>query len=264
MQTLLGFAWFALGCSGGGEDSGDGEDSEAGSVEDSASETHEDRSARLEGVVLDGAGTPLSGSELRLCRGPACRNGETDEAGSFLFEEVHVDWHAFEIKPPTGMDQLATAFAPLVFATDEIRTLAVVLPTLDAASPLPASPTELEVGAGLFLTLDETTLEPPLFVEAATEVSGIQVEGADQLPVDLEGTVLGMWYLEPFDHEAPDGVPVRVANQWDLAEGVSAQVWVGSYGTSVWLEAGSLEVSGASLEGDAFLPLCSTVVLLAP
>lgn len=267
MRSSLMIMWVVAGCSGdqGTTDKTNTADTGAGttdSTDTGGSSTTFDRSALLTGSVLDGSGSPVNKAQIRFCRGDACRNDFSDAGGVFDFEEVHVDWHALEIVPPLNSSGMATAFAPVMFETDESRTIDIYLPELDPPTPLPATPAEIEAGAGLFVTVGIDDLEEPLFFDPATEISGILVDEAQQMPVDLPGTVVAMWYLAPFDYHAAAGLPVRFANSWALPEGNTYKVMLGSYGDQRWIDAGSVTVSGDWLEGDASLSLLSTVVLL--
>lgn len=224
-----------------------------------------DLSARLEGTVRGPDGNLLPGADIRFCRGLECRYGTTDAQGAFAFDKALVAWHSLEIVPPADSG-LATWFAPIELKTDQHRDLDLTIPALDAAHALSASPTELELGSGLLVTVGESDLEPPLFVPRATHAAGVQVDPAHWPPVDREASeIVAVWFTVPFDHQAASGLPVRIENQWELEEGTSLEVWVGSYGESVWLDAGTLQVGDDGyLTGEAALPLLSTVVLVAP
>ncbi len=265
--------WLSLillvACSGGGSDNKDGgttPSDTSGSTDDTTDTTDSGSFtyavAQFDGVISDAAGAPMSDVQLKLCRGLQCRNGATDGSGAFTFDDVQVDWYSFEAVPPEGY---ATLLVPLQFTEDQERSLAFVMHELDATSPMPSSATEVEMGEGLHITLSAGVLEPPLFVDPSDTVAGVRVPAADWLPMDAGGTVIDMWYVAPFDHHATnDGLPVRFDNLWGLKDGVSYEVWVGSYEDSEWLNAGSVTVSGAELSGDAKLPLLSTMGLVAP
>ncbi len=224
-----------------------------------------DRSASLASTVQDESGAPLEGAEIRFCRALVCRTGTTDGAGRVAFDDVEVDWHSFEVQPPKGQNGLAIAYAPLVFDTEESRDITMVLPALDTPTNLPATTAEeIEAGTGLFVTVAASDLEPPLFEEEPTTIAGVLLEEAQLPPVDLDREVVAMWFMRPFDYVAEKGLPLRFANQWELKDGETYEVWVGSYLDQAWLPSGTVTVKGDSLTGDAKLGLVSTVMLTKP
>ncbi len=269
---MRGLAWVLclVGCSGTptGDDPTDaahetGTPSETDTTDTDTNTVTEDTSAALSGTISGGSG-PLGEVDLRLCRGLVCRNGLTDGGGAFEFAEVVVDWHSFEIVAPEGSGY-ATAFAPLRFETDQARVVDVTLVPA-TAHDLPASPGPVEVSPGVHVTVGEGELEPPTpFDPAPTEITGAEVPQALWMPTDgIAGTVVGVWYLGPFDTVASPsgGLPITFDNTWSLADGTTLRVFVGSYLTSSWIDAGTVTVSGATLAGDAALPHLSTVLLV--
>lgn len=232
-----------------------------------------DRSAALGGRIVDADGNPIEGVRIRFCLSTVCRNGSSNAAGEILdsldnvgFDDVEVDQHAFEVRPPLEDEgTIAVGYVPLVFETDQTRDVTITLPTLDPATPIPGASTQVEIGSGLFVTLGPSDLTPPLFEDEATQVAGVQVGADDFPPVDFDGgTVIAMWYLDPFDHVAEAGLPVSFTNSWGLAEGATYEVWQGSYKEQAWLERGTVTVNGGTLSGDATLGLLSTTVLVEP
>ncbi len=258
-----GWLVFAVACSGGTED-GDNNDSPVDSfVEDTAPEVVEDRSASLSVRVVDEAENPVVAADVRFCRGPVCLFAESDAEGRFGFDDVVVDWHSLEVIPPEGSSGLATVFAPIDFQTNESRGIDLTMPPLDPATALPTTAAPLQVGAGLQIALAAGDLEPPTFVDEATEVAGVRLTDDQYVPLDdVQGTVVAMWFLDPFDHEPTVDVPMTFTNDYNLAELTELRVIVGDYTTSQWLEAGTLIVKSGALQGDVKLPVTSTVVLL--
>lgn len=259
-----------MACSGGGSDAkdGPGSDTDTGTDTDTNTTGNTDTAtgpvAQFEGTVVDASGTPVDGLPLKLCIGSLCRQGETKGGGGFDFVDIEADWHSFEVVPPVG-SPLATTLVPLVFDENEERSLTVTVLELGPSSAMPSTPTEVTVAEGLYVTLSGDDLEPPLFVEPATEVAGVRVPDGQRVPVDEPGTIIDMWYVAPFDHHATNGgLPVRFDNLWGLGEGETYEVWVGSYEDSAWLNAGTVTVSGSELVGDALLPVMSTIVLVDP
>jgi hypothetical protein len=258
----------SIACSGAPADDKDGADTDTDAdtgTPDTDTDTTpgEDTSAGLQGTVASPGG-PLTDVDLRLCRGSACRNAVTDASGGYLYDDVAVDWFSFEIVPPSGTSY-ATAFAPLEFHADETRTVDVILVPHDAASALGVTASEHAVGQGLYLTLGAADLVPPLLAPPATEVSGVLVPEGQRVPTDgISGTVLGMWYVGPFDYHAAAGdLPARFDDQWGLTDGTTLEVYVGSYDESAWVPAGTATVAAGQITGAA-LPLLSTVILVQP
>lgn len=218
---------------------------------------------RFDGTVVDSAGTPVEGASILFCQA-ICLTDETDAQGRFGFPAVPSGWTAFEVIAPLGSG-LATGFVPVIVVEDEDRDVNMTLPALDDAQAIPATPTELEIGTGLFVTVSDDALEPPTFVEDATETSGRLLDAADYPPLDFEeGSILAIWYMKPFNHRSKAGMPVAFANQWKLADGEVYRVWQGSYDDQAWLDMGTVTVSGDRIEGDAKLSLTSTTMLVGP
>lgn len=232
------------------------------------------RSGDLSGIISSVDGQALEDADIRLCRGLACRFGDSDDAGFYAFADVHVDKHAFEIKPPADNKDLATAFVPLVFDQDEIRDINVVLPLIESTLSLPATSESLEVAPGVFLTVGVDDLEPPGVIgDDATEIMGTTVDRDHWMPIDdpdgvgiSEDNILAMWYLGPFDYQATNsGLPIAVSNdELALPVGHTFRVYAGSYFEATWLDAGTLTVNedGSMLTGDALLPLIGTIILV--
>jgi hypothetical protein len=262
----------AMACTGAPadkpDDTGASADADADADTDADTDTDVDTDTPTECASsfsgsIDEVGAPLVGADLRLCRGLLCRNGTTDDAGAYVFGGVPPEWHSFEIVAEPGM---ATALVPILFDCATDRSVDVDVLPLDADSPLGGSPAEHPVGDGLYLTVGLNDLEPPLFSDPAEAVAGVRVPEESWIPFDgVEGTVLAMWYLAPFDYHAipAGGLPLRIENQWGLADGTALEVYVGSYTDSQWLSAGTVSVEGADLNGAA-LPLLSTVILVQP
>ncbi|MEM6926863.1 MAG: hypothetical protein AAF602_08055, partial [Myxococcota bacterium] len=235
------------------EDDGNGPDEVP--TEDNEPEVVEDRSASLVANLVDEGDTPVVDAGVRFCRGPVCLTAVSDVAGDFGFDNVIVGWHSLEVIPPMNSTGLATAFAPVQFSTDEDRTIDLTMPPLDAATALTGSTQAIQVGAGLQIEVADGDLEPPTFVEPATEVAGVRLTEDQYVPVDdEEGTVVAQWFLEPFDHTPTVDIPMTFTNDYELADGTELRVIVGDYTTSEWLEAGTLTVTAGVLEGDVNLP----------
>jgi hypothetical protein len=133
---------------------------------------------------------------------------------------------------------------------------------LDAAVPNPATAAEIELVDGFYLTVGQDTVE--LLFGDVSMLSGVAVP-PDAFPTrndGLPGAPIAMWYLDPFDAESEGGMPVRIRNDFGLAEGTVVEVWSAVYDDYAWHLAGTLTVTGADLVGDAKLPVLSATVLV--
>lgn len=222
-----------------------------------------DGSEQASGTAVDRAGAPIADADIRFCQGPICAPATTDDAGHWCIGEAPAGWHALEIRPPEGSG-LAIGHVPVQYAGGETREFTFVLPPLELAQTPPSTPAELEVAPGIFATVGAGQLEPPLFVDPSDTVSGARLDPTEFPAIDLPGEPVAVWFLDPFDHHADPGLPVRFANDLGLADATELEVWIGSYEAQAWVPAGSVTASGAWLEGDATLPVFATVALIRP
>jgi hypothetical protein len=267
----MGLLWgIAVACGGPEpvDDSSGGSETDSDATSETGSTTDTDTSpactGELSGTARDAAGDPYAAIDLRFCRpireGGACRYATTDDAGAYAFDRVCAGPYSLEFQGPEDSD-IATIVFPVQVDDGEQMTADGYLVPLDAASPL-GSPEAKQLGAGLHVTVGTGDLETPLFKDDATEVAGVSLTGAQIPPVDGATTVAAAWATSPFDYAAPDGLPATIDNLWALPEGSEWHVWVASYGEALWLDAGTLTVTGGALAGTVELPLLSTVALV--
>lgn len=214
------------------------------------------------GTVTDQSGAPVAGAVVSVCQ-EICVTIVSAEDGSFCAEEIPDGWHALKVAPPRCTSGFATAHTPVIYEAGESRTFPMVLPPLGDAVDLPASADEREVAPGLFVTAGSGQLTA-VFRDPAETLAGARLADAEHPVVDLDGTVVDVWYLYPFEFEAKPAMPVRFANDRSLPDGTELVVYNGSYDAQRWLEVGTVTAQGAWLEGDAALSVSSTVVLLEP
>ncbi|MBX2796782.1 MAG: hypothetical protein KTR31_03905 [Myxococcales bacterium] len=217
----------------------------------------------LSGQLTTGEGTPVAGAFIELCQGYWCRTSTTDDDGFYAYDEVEDGPHSLYFVPPTDwVDPHAVSFVPLVLTDAQERVVDVPMLAVTDAVSLPTEPTELDVGGGLLLQVSAADLEPDFFEPAPDRIAALQLSDTRVLPVDgVPGEVVAMWFLDPWGASAPEGLPLRVRNQWSAPDGTSFRVWVASRSEHAWIEAGSLQASGDVLTGDARLPWLNTVVL---
>lgn len=263
---------FILACAGGADTEPASSDSaDTGLTDDTTTEDSgetEDTgttgvllTASLTGTVVGPDGAPLVDVAVNICR-LVCLRVSPDDAGRYSYPELEA-WTASFYVIPDVESGLATAMAPITWADGEDKVIDVRMVVLDDPLPIPASAEEVEVTEGLWLTLGMDTLEPPFGVDLE-DVAAVRVPEADRLPIELDGEVLDVWYIHPWEAESEEGAPVRVANAWGLAPGESVRAWASSLPLEYsWLDAGTLTVTedGGMLEGDAALPVLTTLVL---
>lgn len=212
------------------------------------------------GRVTDLSGAPIAGALVNFCQG-ICLTAISGTDGEFCVEEADSGWYALEVTPPLCSDGYATALIPVFYDDGEAREFSMTMPDLSTAQALPATAAELEAAPGIFVTVGEGQLTAN-FRDPAVEIAGARLGDDKWPPIDLPGTVVDVWYLDPFEYEADPAMPVRFANTRKLADGTTLLVYNGSYEAQRWLEAGSVTAKGAWLEGDAALTVTSTVVLI--
>ncbi len=214
----------------------------------------------LSGTVLDDARAPLVGWNVKFCNSIGCRIDESDANGAFEYLDVVILPYSLEPVPPEGSG-FATMNFPYTFDPNEEKVVTLVQQPLGPLATLTAAAAEIEMGAGLWVTIGSGDLEPPALYDPATTAGGVSVPQADWPTIDdVTGTVLAVWYLHPYNYAAPNGLPVRIAGDLGLAEGAMVDLLVGSYSDFAWLEAGSLTVIGGELVGSAELPVVTTTI----
>jgi len=216
--------------------------------------------AMVQGVVVGPDGLPREGVTVTLCHG-MCRFADTDASGAFRWDEVAAQTYALHFT--TFSDGgLADVLLAIDVADDEQLTLAepVPLATLGGATPVSTN-TEVEVAAGVFLTVDPGSVDlPPFGPETLIVAGAVPAAHPPGLP---DGEILEVVYVDPFDATAEPGLPLRIENRWGLAPGETVDVWASSYADYAWIDGGTLTVQPDSIEltGGA-LPVLSTFVLI--
>lgn len=248
---------------GDDDDAGD-TDTDAGPTDSGTDDSDTDvdlpEPQALTGTLVDPSGGALVGWSIKFCNVVGCRIDESDAAGTFSYDDVALVPHSLEPVPPEGSDW-ATMNLPYTFDPLEVKVLTFVQQELDPVVPIPATPAEIEMGDGLWVTIGTGDLVAPPLHDDATTAGGVSVPQADWPTIDdVTGTVLAVWYTHPFDYTAPEGLPVRIEGDLGLAEGAVVDLLVGSYADFAWIDGGSLTVTGGELVGTAELPLLSTVI----
>jgi len=155
----------------------------------------------------------------------------------------------------------AIAFVPYTMGEGEV-TLDHTVNSLGDGVMLPDPRAEVEVAPNLFVSVGMGELEPPLFTDEADWIGGVAAADASRLPIELNGTVLDVWYMGPFDHHADPGLGVRVVNTYGDLTDRTLELWVGDYEASTWLNAGPMIEGKDSLTLDGSVSIVSTMVLI--
>jgi len=156
------------------------------------------------------------------------------------------------------------AFTPVLAPDTGERVVNIQLAEAMDRVELPDTATELAIGDGLHLTVAAGDLEPPPFIDPATEIVAKDVTDI-AMPVELQGTVKAMWYLDPFDFHASSDLAIRVDDNFgEPASGKRFELWVASYEEYWWLPLGEVTKDSDDMWAlsTGGLGLISTVILL--
>jgi hypothetical protein len=219
--------------------------------------------AYFDGVVVDESGAPLEGLEVRFCR-ELCKTIYTDASGAFAYDQIAGGYGSFEVLPEASNQFVS--FAPVELPEPGTTSVNVTMYDLQNEVALPTSTSEVEIAPGLHLTLAASDLEPPTFVDPADTIGALDVT-ADSIPIGLDGEVIAVWYMTPFDHHAPNGLGVRIEDTWTLDPAGTYELHQGIYKTYSWEKVGDMTLAddgagGSELTTDGTLGLISTLVLL--
>jgi hypothetical protein len=222
-------------------------------------ETGEPGPPGLELELLDYAGEPGASWDVSLLAPTLDLMLTTDAQGRVVVEDLLPGNYALHPYAPEG---LATPLGLLSLEEGERQEVLLQVPLLDLLAVLGEAPAYVQVGAGLQVQAARGELVPAPFAPEVDALAGVRVDPERWPPLDgLAAEPLAVWYLDPFDATAPSGLPVRVTEPLGLLPGERARVWVASYPTATWLDAGALVSDGATLTGEALLPRLSTVVV---
>ncbi|MFZ5482005.1 MAG: carboxypeptidase-like regulatory domain-containing protein [Myxococcota bacterium] len=257
-----------LACTGGtGADPDDsgvaGDTDDPPPTDDTGTSSTVPLTASLTGTVMDPDGNPVAGARVNVCR-HVCRTITTEADGAYAFEALEAWTATYYVVPEEGSGY-ANPMVTLTLADGEARAIDVVLDPFDTPQGLPRVASEVEVTDGLYLTIGADNLTPPPLEDLPAEVAAVRVPAEHRLDVEVDGAVLDVWYLSPWEATSETGVAVRMDNLWGLAPGDRARAFVVSEPTAyTWLDAGELvvEEDGATLAGDASLPILTTLALV--
>ncbi|MFZ5480859.1 MAG: hypothetical protein ACOZNI_29130 [Myxococcota bacterium] len=193
-----------------------------------------------------------------------CRTITTGADGACAFEALEALAAAYYVVPEEGTG-CGNPMVTLALADGEASAIDVVLDPFDTPHGLPRVASEVEVTDVLYLTICADNLIQPPLEDLPAEVAAVRVPAGHRLDVEVDGTLLDVWYLSPWEATSETGVAVRMDNLWGLAPGDRARAWVVSEPAAYsWLDAGELVdgEDGATLSGDASLPIPTTFALV--
>ncbi len=194
------------------------------------------------------------------CGGSASKGGETGETGEVTTTTTEVTTTTTTTEPevPGG---LAVAFVPFTLVDGE-NVLDAQLFDMGDGVGLPKDRAEVDAGGGVFLTGAVSEMHAPDFMPEASWVGAVQVPEEAYLPVELNGEVMGMWYMGPFDYHLDPAFGIRLTGVKAGGTDRSYELWMARYETSAWELVGeaTFDDEGVSVAGD--LSLVSTLVLM--
>ena len=194
------------------------------------------------------------------CGGTTSKGGDTGETGDVTTATGQTTTTTTTTEPevPGG---LAVSFVPFTLLEGGNVLDAQLLDMGDGVG-LPKERGEVDAGGGVFLTGALSEMQAPDFMPEASWVGAVQVSEDEQLPVELNGDVVGMWYMGPFDYHLEPGFGIRLTGVKAGGTDRSYELWMARYETSAWEIVGEamFDKDGVTVAGD--LSLISTLVLM--
>ncbi len=250
------------GCPGPETDTDPDTDTDADSDSDTDSDTT--LTGAFFGTVVDDDGSGLAGLRVNMCR-TACFTVTTDANGDFEYEGLELQTYSLHVEA-IGDETLSDPQVPYTISDVAGHELDIVMPGVGAHVALPATRGEIEAAAGLFFNVQQGDLTV-LFEDDPTHMAGALVEEVDRLPLQgLAGTVLAVWYPEPWSATPKDGLsgfPVRITDSWG-SSGDVFELWVANYDDVEWQKVGDFTSDGTSLTSSSELAKIETLVLVDP
>jgi hypothetical protein len=257
LTALLLLPLLAFGCT----DSGDS-DTDMGTDTDSDTDTDADTETpgtQLRGTVTDVDGNGLEGVRVNLCR-QVCTTTETAADGSYLMPGLLPQRYSLHFETHGDLD-FADPAVPYDLEDSEFIDLDAVVPATTPVS-LPTVAASVEYGTDLFFTLAAGDLTL-LFEDDPTAISVARVALDSALPVDLEGTIEAIWYVDPWSAEAGSAIPVEIRDTFSGVGGDEYQLFQLNYDDFDWEDRGTLTSDGTMLTGDATIERLDTLVLIS-
>ncbi|MFH1469807.1 MAG: hypothetical protein ABIO70_35810 [Pseudomonadota bacterium] len=229
---------------------------------DADTDADTDMSATFSGQVLEADGANAEGA-VQLC-GSRCMNATLDGEGRFTFQNLAAERHGFH----TAIEGYAEGlvFYDMVADTANEMPSPYVTIAWEDEITLGNAAQVVSAAGGLMLTLDKNDITLPLgetdYIITSAAPSAEQIPEIDT----LEGEIVGMWYLGPFDSRISPPAPFAVVtNPGDFTEGEVLQAWVAGYLETDWLDCGTatVQADGTILsDTGAGLTVLSTLALV--
>ena len=248
------------GGSGGSGESGGGSGGETGGDDSSDPMT-----AALYGSIIDEDGAAMTAAEIKLCTPLQCKTADPDGEGNFEFVNIEGAIFALEIKGE--QDNSATIMTFIDLPMETVRTIdtPIVIPTFKTSGNLGSTGT-VSVDGGLNISVDANyTL--PFGTEMEDKLKGVKMDVATAgLPFDdIDGEVVGLWYLGTWNTEIESGWSFSVDTLDGVTEGDTLKVLTGDYLGNAWVDEGTATVGAdGSVTSDAGtgITFLSTLVLI--
>lgn len=246
---------------GGTSDGG----SDGGGEEGGGDDSSDPMTAALYGSIIDESGIAIGAADIKLCTLVQCKTAVSNSEGSFEFVNIEGAYFALEIKGTAENSAVTLTFIDL--AMEESRTIdtPIVIPTYQTTDDL-GSTASIAVHGGLTISADPNyTL--PLGAAGKDYLTGVKMDPATAgLPIeDLEGEVVGLWYLGTYNTNVDPGWSFSIDSLEGVAAGDSLRVVTGDYSGNTWIEEGTATVNeGGSVTSDAGtgLSFLSTLLLI--
>ncbi len=257
LSALFLLPLLAFGCTDS-EDS----DTDMGTDPDTGEDTEGDTEApgtQLRGTVTDADGNGLEGVRVNLCR-QVCTTAETEADGSYLMPGLLAQRYSLHFETHGDLD-FADPAVPYNLADSDFVDLDVVIPSTTPVA-IPATLASVEYGTDLFFSLaaGDVTL---LFEDDPTEISVARVATDTALPVDLEGTIEAIWYVDPWSAEMETPAPVEIRDTFSGVAGDDYVLYQLNYDDYDWENLGTFTSDGSMLTGDVTLERLDTLVLIS-
>lgn len=199
----------------------------------------------VRGSLRDPGGAVLTSLRVQFCRDTTCTVGTVDADGYTVANLTPGVGTLQVIAPGEADPPLAPVVLPLEAVADRVRTVDLVVPSLQTWTLLPTRfPVQREVADGVWLTIAPGQIEAPTpLLPAPTHVGAARAtDGAPRLD-GAPGELVALFYLAPWDHPSRTPLPVRFRNDVGAASG-ALELWQVSSEAHAWVRVDVLDDDG--------------------